>query len=71
MRMDAFDRVCAALGSQNALADLCGVSPQAVSKWKESGIPARHCRRIEARTGVPAAELCPEVFGPAPTEAAQ
>ena len=67
--MEVFDQVIEKVGSQTALAELCKVSPQAITKWRKSGIPPKQCRTIEAATGIPAAELCPDVFGPAPAEA--
>lgn len=62
--MDAFDAVCERAGSQSALATLCEVTPQAVSKWARSRrIPPEHCKLIEAQLGVPAAEVRPDIFG--------
>ena len=63
MNSDILDRVCGKLGSQAALAELCRVSPQAISKWKASGIPPKQVRTIEAATGIPARELRPDIFG--------
>ena len=68
--MDGFDQVCAKLGSQTALAALCEVSPQAVTKWKSNGFPPKQVRRIEAATGIPAATLCPDVFAMPSAQAA-
>lgn len=50
--MDAIDRAARKLGSQTALADLCGVSKGAVSQWKELGrrVPAEYCPLIERAT---------------------
>lgn len=63
-RMDAFDVVLDKAGSQAALAELCGVRPQAVSRWvRKRRIPAAHCKLIEARLGVPAAEQRSDIFG--------
>lgn len=61
--MDVFEQVCAKLGSQAALAALCEVTPQAVTKWRANGFPPKQVRRIEAATGIPANVLLPEVFG--------
>ena len=61
--MKVYAQVIRVIGSQSALAELCGVSRQAASRWKVTGIPPRHCMRIERRTGIPATRLCPEVFG--------
>lgn len=68
--MEVFDRIKERLGSQNAIADLCDVSPQAVSKWRETGIPPKHCRTLEAATGIPASDMRADIFGPAPQAAA-
>ena len=68
---DVLDKVCKKLGSQAALAELCEVSPQAVTKWKSAGIPPKQVRRIEAATGIPASELRPDVFGVAALPASQ
>lgn len=61
--MDVIDEIVAAVGSQTALAKLCSVTPQAVSKWRRNGIPPKQCRVIEAATGVPSAKQRPDVFG--------
>lgn len=55
------------LGTQKALAEAVGVTPQCVSQWVSGGrpIPPTRCRAIEAATGgkVTAHELRPDVFG--------
>lgn len=50
--MEAIDRAAEILGSQNALAELCGVSKGAVSQWKDPGrrVPAEYCPLIERAT---------------------
>lgn len=68
--MNIFDRVVSKIGSQAALAELCEVSPQAVHKWRDKGFPPKQVRRIEAATGIPASELCPEVFALSPSQQA-
>lgn len=58
-------RAVAVLGSQKALAQLCGVSPVSVFKWMRTGRLPRtaytgerdYAARIEAATGIPRAEL--------------
>ena len=39
------------------------ISRAALGQWGPY-IPARHCRRMEALTDIPAGELNPDVFGP-------
>ena len=41
-------------------ADL-GVSQQSLTNWKQRGIPAEYCPRIEALTGVRCEDLRPDV----------
>ncbi len=63
--MEAIERAAEVLGSQTALADLCGVSKGAVSQWKEPGrrVPAEYCPLIERATDgkVRCEELRPDV----------
>jgi DNA-binding transcriptional regulator YdaS (Cro superfamily) len=47
----------------------CGVSPQAVHKWKKNGIPAERVLEVERITGVPRHKLRSDIY-PAPGEAA-
>lgn len=50
--MDSIERAAEILGSQSALADLCGVSKGAVSQWKDADrqVPAEYCPLIERAT---------------------
>ena len=53
-------------GSQTALANIVGVTPQAVQKWVEQGKPPlNRCKQIEAGLNgqVTRCELDPEEFG--------
>ena len=43
------------------LADHLGISPAALSQWRQ--VPVRHARAIEALTGIGRQTLCPTVFG--------
>jgi DNA-binding transcriptional regulator YdaS (Cro superfamily) len=43
---------------------LFGVTKAAVQQWKRSGIPAARVGRVAALTGLDAAELRPDLFGP-------
>lgn len=53
-------------GGQAQLARELGITAQAVSQWISGTrpVPAKHCRAIEAATGVSVHELRPDVFGP-------
>lgn len=63
--MDAVDKAAEILGSQKALAELCGVSKGAVSQWKDENrrVPAEYCPLIERATkgAVRCEELRPDV----------
>jgi DNA-binding transcriptional regulator YdaS (Cro superfamily) len=58
------------VGGTVALAKAVGVPHYNVSKWRKSGIPAKHVLRVEAASGVSRHDLRPDIFGPAPQEAA-
>lgn len=50
--------------TQSELARLTGRFPQEVWRWVQQGrVPSTVARLIARRTGVPAARLCPRVFG--------
>lgn len=56
-------------GSQTALGNLLGLTPQAIQKWAAHGaVPAERCRDVEAafQGQVTRYELNPAVFGDAP-----
>ena len=59
----AFEKVVELAGGKPAVARLCGISKQAVYKWKS--IPAEHCLTIErALSGqVDRHQMRPDVFG--------
>lgn len=52
------------MGSQSAMARLCGVSQSAVWKWlaEEMALPAEHVLAVEAATGVSRHELRPDLY---------
>jgi DNA-binding transcriptional regulator YdaS (Cro superfamily) len=57
-------------GSQTALGNLLGLTPQAIQKWADQGfVPSKRCRNVEAALNcqVTRYELNPEVFGDPPT----
>jgi DNA-binding transcriptional regulator YdaS (Cro superfamily) len=51
-----------ASGTMTALAEGLGVSRASVSAWKWRGIPATHCLKIHALTGVPLHDLRPDIY---------
>lgn len=63
--MDALHKAIDLLGTQASIAELCGLSPQAVSQWVAGvrPIPPRHARTIEKATGgvVTARQLRPDL----------
>lgn len=65
---DGLQKAIQAAGSAAALADILEIRPQAISQWKR--IPAERCRPISEATGIPLAELRPDLFGPAENSAA-
>ena len=55
-------RVLAAVGGPSKLAKALGISHCSVLGWK--AVPHRHLIAVEIVTGIPRAELNPELFGP-------
>lgn len=56
-------------GSQTALGNLLGLTPQAIQKWAAQGaVPGERCREVEAKLDgqVTRYELNPAVFGEPP-----
>lgn len=56
-------------GSQTALGNLLGLTPQAIQKWAAQGsVPGERCREVEAvlNCQVTRYELNPAVFGDPP-----
>jgi DNA-binding transcriptional regulator YdaS (Cro superfamily) len=58
-------KACPEIRTKTRIADICGVTIQAVRGWKR--IPSEHCRRLEVAAGgaVTRYEMRPDVFGPA------
>lgn len=52
------------LGSQTAMAELCGISQPAVHKWVRDGkqLPAEYCLRVEVATGISRHDLRPDLY---------
>lgn len=61
---EALQSAVAAVGTQAALAAICGVSQPAVWKWLQSSkrIPAEFVLRVEAATGVSRHALRPDIY---------
>lgn len=58
-------------GSQTALGNRLGLTPQAIQKWVAQGVvPGERCREVEAAVNgqVTRYELNPAVFGSPPDE---
>ena len=56
-------------GSQTALGNLLGLTPQAIQKWAAQGaVPGERCREVETKLNgqVTRYELNPAVFGDPP-----
>lgn len=64
--MKPIQRATEILGSVKAVADVCGVSAQAVCNWAAKQVPAKHCPDIEAATNgeVRCEDLRPDVNWP-------
>jgi DNA-binding transcriptional regulator YdaS (Cro superfamily) len=62
--MDVVERVIEGGGGILQLASKCGVSHQAVYKWRRSGIPPRRVLLLERVSGVPRHELRPDLYPP-------
>ena len=56
------ERAAENVGSQIALAEAMGVSPQAVNKWKSSRVPAERVLDFERVTGLSRHEIRPDIY---------
>ncbi len=63
-RDPAIVKVCSLLGNASRLAEVCGVSRAAVSRWRR--IPPRHLRTVSDLTGLKFEALRPDLFGRGP-----
>lgn len=54
------DTAIRAAGSRRKLANLLGISAQAISQWRQ--IPVGRCLALERATGIPRQQLRPDVF---------
>lgn len=59
-RTDALNRAVSSVGGQATFARLIGVTPQAVSQWKE--VPPLRVLAVENVSGVPRHELRPDLY---------
>ena len=55
-------------GRRVELASALGIGPSALSQWPK--VPADRCLEVERVTGISRHDLRPDIFGPAPSEAA-
>lgn len=58
---DALDKAIKAAGGAAALARHLGITSQAISQWDR--VPVTRAAAVERLTGIPRAELRPDVFG--------
>lgn len=56
------ERAIKAAGSATRLAALLGVHKSTITDWKQGGVPAERAVQIERATGVPRAQLRPDIF---------
>lgn len=72
-RMNTLNHLISTIyGSRARFAAAMGISSEAVRKWELSRVPAERCLEIErlSNGAVTVHDLRPDVFGPAPREAA-
>ena len=52
-------------GKYARMANVLGISPQAIRKWERAGrVPAERVLQVEASTGIPRHELRPDIYPP-------
>lgn len=61
--MKPIDRAIEAVGSAAELARRLGISKQAIHLWGLRAIPVGRVADVEKVTGIPKAELRPDIFG--------
>jgi len=63
-RFEALKSAVDVAGTQQAMADICGVSQAAVWKWLKTSkqLPAEYVLRVEAATGVSRHHLRPDIY---------
>lgn len=60
MRPNPVAKAIEKAGSVKALAERCGIAPQAISQWKR--VPIEHARLVAGLTGLPLHEIRPDVW---------
>lgn len=60
--MTGIARAIEAVGGMGDLAKKCGVTYQAVQKWRDGRVPAERVLQIESVTGVSRHELRPDIY---------
>lgn len=58
-------------GGADALAEKLGIKRRTLFNWKSEGVPAERVAAVSAATGIPAAELRPDLAAAFLTDAAQ
>lgn len=63
--MTGLERAIKKAGGVSKLAAALGKKPNVIGNWRlRERIPAEACPEVERATGVPIAQLRPDVFGP-------
>ena len=60
------ERAAEAVKTSAKLAEICGVTAQAVSQWTQ--VPVKHVLTIERETGIPRHDLRPDIYPPPRSE---
>lgn len=62
MATSGVEQVIKQSGGIGALAERLGISPQAVHKWRKSGVPAERILELEELSGVPREVIRPDLY---------
>lgn len=62
--MNIVDKIIDATGGVCALAEKIGLHHSSIISWRKTGkVPVKRLLDIEAVSGIPREEICPELFG--------